>query len=564
MKEMARKIGLTTGVFLLAGGVVPTTGMMGNTWSVTEVQAADVKYQTASNLNLRSGASTKNKVLLTIPKGKSVSQISTKGGWTQVSYGGKKGWVASKYLKKVTPVQKSKTVNLLTTENLNLRATATTTSKVVTTIPKGKTVVEQSRKGTWSFVKYGTKSGWVANKYLTTVKTVAKPIVPPPSVTPPENPNSSFSTSTTLYTTKENLNLRAGTGTNHPVLFTIPKGETVECLSEKNGWAQVRYQNTTGYVNKSYLLVKETKKMTRTFTAYPITLSQMVEKQFSLNAQTDKYRNAPAYVSKKLVTVTDKKGTITDTTNVRSETNTTSHIYGTLKKGTIVNIVGESNDFYQVQFSPWRNAIKEDIVPMVDPTSVNPDSKENFQFLDLSKSAGVTAQSMNKVLEGRGVLAGKGSAFIEASKMHHVNEIYLASHAMLETGHGTSQLSSGVLVSEVDGKPVEPKVVYNMYGIGAVDSAPLKGGSETAYKNGWFTPESAIIGGAKFIGEKYVNHPTYKQNTLYKMRWNPATPGTHQYATDIGWAVKQVSSIYNLYQILDDYTLSFDIPVYSK
>ena len=26
------------------------------------------------------------------------------------------------------------------------------------------------------------------------------------------------------------------------------------------------------------------------------------------------------------------------------------------------------------------------------------------------------------------------------------------------------------------------------------------------------------------------------QNTLYKMRWNPANPGTHQYATDINWA----------------------------
>ena len=103
---------------------------------------------------------------------------------------------------------------------------------------------------------------------------------------------------------------------------------------------------------------------------------------------------------------------------------------------------------------------------------------------------------------------------------------------------------------------------YNMYGIGAVDSSALRSGSEYAYKQGWFTPEAAIIGGAKFIAERYINHTTYKQNTLYKMRWNPARPGTHQYATDIGWAYKQVSNISRLYNLIDTYTLHFDVPQY--
>ncbi|SUJ93207.1 Bifunctional autolysin [Staphylococcus aureus] len=45
--------------------------------------------------------------------------------------------------------------------------------------------------------------------------------------------------------------------------------------------------------------------------------------------------------------------------------------------------------------------------------------------------------------------------------------------------------------------------------------------------------QKAIVGGAKFIGNSYVKAG---QNTLYKMRWNPAHPGTHQYATDVDWA----------------------------
>ncbi|MGY0203717.1 hypothetical protein ACW7EJ_09285, partial [Acinetobacter soli] len=61
-----------------------------------------------------------------------------------------------------------------------------------------------------------------------------------------------------------------------------------------------------------------------------------------------------------------------------------------------------------------------------------------------------------------------------------------------------------------------------------------------AFEQKWFTPEMAIQDGARWISENYVNHPTYKQNTLYKMRFNPDRPGVHQYATDIGWAFTDV------------------------
>ena len=99
-----------------------------------------------------------------------------------------------------------------------------------------------------------------------------------------------------------------------------------------------------------------------------------------------------------------------------------------------------------------------------------------------------------------------------------MNEIYLISHALLETGHGTSQLATGVLVSEVGGQPVQPRTVYNMFGIRAFDSCPIQCGSEYAYQQGWFTPEVAIIGGARWIGDGYINDPTNRQDTLYKMK----------------------------------------------
>lgn len=101
-----------------------------------------------------------------------------------------------------------------------------------------------------------------------------------------------------------------------------------------------------------------------------------------------------------------------------------------------------------------------------------------------------------------------------------------------------------------------------MYGIGAYDSNPNYLGAKYAYEQQWFTPEANIIGGAKFIGNSYINNATYKQDTIYKMRWSATA--THQYATDIGWASKQVTRMYSLYNLLDNYTLYYDIPVYNK
>lgn len=496
LKNFATKLGIATGVLLVGGSVVSPAGVPGvlQHGGVIQAEAASKTYVTKDRLNLRTGASTKQKVLLTIPKNKQVTVISTTGKWSKVKYGKKTGWVSTQYLKVVSP----KVTN--------------------------KTVVPTKKKGT-------------------AVK-------------------ESVSVNQTKYVTTENLNMRTGSGTKYAVIKTIPKGETVLFIANgSSGWAKVSYSGKTGYVSMSYL---ELDKTSIKKTVYPISLADMAEKQYSLHAQTDKYLYAPAYVAKSLIKKSGTSGTVLEEANVRSERSSTSHIYGVLKANTKVSIIGESEKYYQVKYQAWRNARKSDILETLNPSAFSADSKEFYQFLDLSEPAGVTTSSMNKVLSSKGILANRGGAFIEASKTHHVNEVYLASHAMLETGNGTSQLSNGVLVKEVDGKKVEPKVVYNMFGIGAVDSAPLKGGSERAYQEGWFTPEKAIIGGAKFIGEKYVNNPEFKQNTLYKMRWNPEQPGKHQYATDIGWAVKQVPQIYNLYQLLDNYTLTFDVPVYSN
>ncbi|WHY76934.1 glucosaminidase domain-containing protein [Neobacillus sp. WH10] len=302
-------------------------------------------------------------------------------------------------------------------------------------------------------------------------------------------------------------------------------------------------------------------------TNYNLTFQQMLDIQMQRSPQTDKYKNAKAYVSSDyvLVDATDPtKGVVTSTTplNVREDTNTNSFIFGTLSPGSQVQIVSKVGTWYEIKYVTWRNAKASDVSYFLNPNSFSTTSTEYFQFLLLNKGAGTTAQDLNaKTLAGKGILEGKADAFLEASKKYNINEIYLISHALLETGNGNSALAQGIIVDTVDGKKLDqPVKVYNMYGIGAIDSCPNTCGAETAYKKGWFTPEAAIIGGAEFIGAGYINAST-PQNTLYKMRWNPDAPW-HQYATDIGWAVKQTNSIKKIYDSLSSYTLYFDVSVY--
>lgn len=188
---------------------------------------------------------------------------------------------------------------------------------------------------------------------------------------------------------------------------------------------------------------------------------------------------------------------------------------------------------------------------------------EMLQFLDLSGKSGVTVSDLGLILKGKGILSGTEAVFYQASQTNNINEIFLTSLALHESGRGTSQLANGVLYTPTD-SALPPRVVYNMYGIGAVDSNPILKGAEYAYNQGWFSPEEAIIGGAYFVSRYYVNNSNYFQDTLYKMRWNPGAPGKHQYATDIGWASKQTNFIRQFYAQVNIYNLRFDIPLYQR
>ena len=198
-------------------------------------------------------------------------------------------------------------------------------------------------------------------------------------------------------------------------------------------------------------------------------------------------------------------------------------------------------------------AMEEEVLSFVNPENLV-GSYNKYQFLDLGEQNDISAETLDAYLNGKGVLSGMGGVFKAAAEENNISEVYLVIHACLESGSGTSTLASGV--------EFEGTVVYNMFGIGAVDSDPLYGGASYAYSGGWTTVEDALWGGARWISENYINNKNYRQNTLYKMRWNPESPANHQYATDIEWPSKQAEDMAAMFEAFPSASYRYEIPVY--
>ena len=197
------------------------------------------------------------------------------------------------------------------------------------------------------------------------------------------------------------------------------------------------------------------------------------------------------------------------------------------------------------------------VTAAMDPTAYF-DEQNIFAFLDVSKydasqsTSGISNMWVEK--SGAAVTKAKAVEYIgEAGKSLSFNPYFIAARAILESGHGSSTLAKGT-VSGYEGW-------YNFYGIGAVDSNPLQGGASYAKNRGWNSPRRAIIEGANWIKDQYVDRG---QNTTYFFRFFPYR-NAHIYMSDLTAPKSDARLLYTGYSSskkLLDSKLHFIIPVY--
>ncbi|MFE3975690.1 SH3 domain-containing protein, partial [Peribacillus sp. YIM B13481] len=535
------------------------------------------KYVNVSSgsLNMRKSGTESASIVAKLSKGTKVTVYSESKGWAKIKANGIDGYVSTDYLSTTKPgtapnpiIPEKTTTKYVNVSfgSLNMRNKPSESASIIVKLAKGAEVEVISESNGWSkIIAYGGE-GYVSTQYLSETKPGSVPESPDP------NPDEEETTLVKYVNVNDgsSLNMRSSASASASIIAKLVNNTAVNVYSESNGWSRVTANGKTGYVSTQYLTAKAPEgpgssngSIIRIDKEYNLTMDKMVEIQMAVNGQTDK--TYKTYIREDgLTLINPTKGTVKGTGwRVRGGAGSNYWVVGAVSNYQSLNIKSkvmgtDGYYWYEVDYNKtWVNASPEDIEYNLNPDNFVNDPIKSFQFVKLSQVTNMNVSEVNdRILSGKGILQGQAATFTSAGEKYGVNEIYLISHALLETGNGTSPLATGVKVNG--------KTVYNMYGVGAFDGTALSSGAQYAYNAGWFTPEAAIIGGAEFIAKGYISAG---QDTLYKMRWNPIAAekygyATHQYATDIGWATKQVKQIYNLYSLLDSYKLTIEVPKY--
>lgn len=237
----------------VALGVVLTAGVPAIVGSIA--QAATTTLHASAAVNVRTGPGTSNARIGVLYPGDEVAATgSSVNGWTPVNYQGRKAWVSTRYLAGggYTPstTTTSATGSAWTTANLNLRAGAGTTARVLATLPAG-TEVNRTGKvsGDWAAVTSDKGSGWVHGNYLSASQVSAAPASTSSDV---PTGNAAPSTVGTRYATTT-LNLwTASSGSRY--VGTVSKGTALKYTGTvRGGRTQVVVKGAARWVTSAYL-----------------------------------------------------------------------------------------------------------------------------------------------------------------------------------------------------------------------------------------------------------------------------------------------------------------------
>ncbi|MEH7511726.1 SH3 domain-containing protein [Gottfriedia acidiceleris] len=419
-----------------------------------------------------------SKKLIQIPKD-TVIPISKKiGNWYSVTYNGVSGYVYISNFTKVNEIkyETTSTAYYFTKAVTNLYATPDATKPVVTTV-SGDNGFASTQKATdligklWYRINYNGQNLYVKSEDVTA--------------------NSFTTLTTTNYKALNATYLYELFGNTSKQLIQIPK-DTVIPISKKIGnWYSVTYNGVSGYVK------------------------------------------AVDFGKSDVVTITN----ITDTTyittselNIRQTYDASSPLLTVIPVNMVIIATDKaSNNWYKVSYNGKTGYVSGSYIKQVktgDPMT----SRDSYQFIDLRTPSPVTAAQINTYIASnvksgvKSILTGQGQLFIDAGNKYGVNALYLAAHAIHESGFGTSQISLGK---------------NNLFGFGSYDATPYI----ASYK--FMSVKENVEYIARSIKSTYLNPSNWKYRGAYlgfstkdmsNVRIDAASEGMNfYYATDPNW-----------------------------
>lgn len=234
---------LAVGVGALA---VASTGIQANAAQNQDVQVT----VNCSYLNVRTGPSTKYRIIGTTTYGKTFDVLSKDDGWYKVEYKGETGWISGKYVK-----TKSSTSNTLVkntaNEFLNVRSGKGMKYSIKDTIPEGGTATLLSSSGSWWKVK--TSDGTIGYAYSGYLKKVGSS-----TTDKKDSPSGKYELISMNGYGKvincSSLRLRKSASNESKIITTLSRGTMFKIEGKKGNYYKVEtVKGTHGYLHKDYV-----------------------------------------------------------------------------------------------------------------------------------------------------------------------------------------------------------------------------------------------------------------------------------------------------------------------
>ncbi len=242
------------------------------------------RYTSTDVLNIRTGASLENKRIGKLPANESVFAYEIKDGWGKISYKGVEGWISLEYTNYGGVIPSFSEGLYSTVADLNLRTSASISSKSKLVIPVSKTVAVTEINENWGKVEYNGTEGWICLDYTSYDG---------------ELPVETVDERAGEYLTFDELNLRKEANSSSASVVKIPGYSKVNVTETKDNWGKIEYKGNTGWICLDYakllnhtvqtgdingdgyitindaLLLKQEISANRTFTVAEIKISDM-------------------------------------------------------------------------------------------------------------------------------------------------------------------------------------------------------------------------------------------------------------------------------------------------
>ena len=415
-------------------------------------------------LNVRQASTTNSRIIGSLKGGEKVNIISESNGFYKIEFNNSYGYVYSKYISKdgdsekvqvvkqeevkkekvdeskkeakatpkaepvvlaVRSLNKTGIVNV--SSSLNVRSSASTSSKVIGSLSGNTKVTIIGEEGAFYKIEYKGSHGYVAKEY---VKDVTENNNSNQGTQTPEKPSTPESTEKTgIVNVSSSLNVREGASTSSKVIGSLSGNTKVTIVGEEGAFYKIEYKGSHGYVAKEYIKDVTESNNSNQGTQIPEKPSTpettkktgIVNVSSSLNVREGastsskvigslsgnskvtiigeegafykiEYKGSHGYVAKEYIKdikdeiVTEpekpsnpenskKTGVVTASKglNVRKEANTSSQIVGILNSGESVEIIGEENGFYKITYKGQEAYASKNYIDIFDGNSnVNP------------------------------------------------------------------------------------------------------------------------------------------------------------------------------------------------